>query len=84
MPEEVIGKGARLGEEIFKGWLLALLKAIRRTKAGIQIILKIGPEVNLIEWVPLVAIRLSGDLFYASIPLRFFERKIIKQRHTLF
>ena len=84
LPGEVIGQGAGLGKEIFKRGLVALFKAVGGAKTGIEIILEIGAEVNLVERITLVALCLGCGLFDASLALRFFLCQVVDEGNALF
>ena len=61
-----------------------MLKTVGRAEAGIEIVLEVGPKVDLVERITLVALRLGCDLFHASIALRLSERDVIDEGNTLF
>ena len=51
VPRQVIGQSCRLGEKVFKRGLFALFILRLCAITGVQILLKVGAEVDLIEGI---------------------------------
>jgi hypothetical protein len=85
LPGEMVGKGIRLGEEVLKGRFFALLEAVRGPEAGVEVVLEVGPEIDLREGVFFLFWCLdgSGDLFHRPIPLRLASLHVVEEGNAL-
>ncbi len=79
----MVGEGTGLREEIFKRGLVADLEVVGRAEAGVEIILKIGAEVDLVEGVFLFAEGIGGDVFGGALHLGLAAGDVVEQGNGL-
>ena len=81
----MVGEGVRLGEEILEGGLVGGFEAAWAAKAGVQIVLEVGAEVDLREGIFFLFGCLDGgrDLFHRALSLGLASLHVVEQGNAL-
>ncbi len=84
LPEEVVGQRGGRREEILNRGFLDLLVVVRRAETGIQIILEIGPKVDLVEGVFLFGLGFGDRLgFDRPVAILFCAGDVVEEGNGL-
>jgi hypothetical protein len=76
----MVAEGARLRQKVFEGRFVVLFEVRSRLVAGIQIILKVAAEVDLVERIFFLALGLGGNLFRAALAIPLNPRSLLERR----
>ncbi len=83
LPVQVVGQRARGRQKMLKRRLVVLLKGRRTAKPGIQVILKVAPEVDFLERILLHPLAFSSDLLRGTLPVALPSGSLFKRFYAL-
>ena len=84
LPEDVVGQRARLGEEVFERGRFDGLEVVAGAVAGVEVVLKIRPEVDFFEGIGLLfRFGFGGTHLDGAVVLDFLAGDVVEQRDIL-